>query len=85
MTLLQKPFENIVGNEENAGNQHFLFYDVFYIYQDLIHCLQMPFPPLPAMFSQGFFPMVPESRNCVLTFSELTNCDDLLQKKKLDQ
>ena len=26
MTLYQKPPENIVGNEENAGNQHFLLF-----------------------------------------------------------
>ena len=25
MTLYEKPFENIVGKGENAGNQHFLF------------------------------------------------------------
>ena len=26
MTLYKKPFENIVGNGENAGNQHFLLF-----------------------------------------------------------
>ena len=26
MTLKKKPFENIVGKGENAGNQHFLFF-----------------------------------------------------------
>ena len=26
MTLEEKPFENIVGKEENAGNQHFLLF-----------------------------------------------------------
>ena len=25
-TSVKKPFENIVGKEENAGNQHFLFF-----------------------------------------------------------
>ena len=25
-TMCQKPFENIVGKEENAGNQHFLLF-----------------------------------------------------------
>ena len=31
MTLKKKPFENIVGKGENAGNQHFLLsHNVFY-------------------------------------------------------
>ena len=31
----KEPFENIVGKEENAGNQHFLlfFHNVFYLSQ----------------------------------------------------
>ena len=30
MALKKKPFENIVGKGENAGNQHFLLFPVFY-------------------------------------------------------
>ena len=29
MTLRKKPFENIVGKGENAGNQHFLLFPRF--------------------------------------------------------
>ena len=33
MTLIETPFENIVGNGENAGNQHFLhFPQCFYTF-----------------------------------------------------
>ena len=35
MTLGKKPYENIVGKGENAGNQHFLlFHNVFNSIQD---------------------------------------------------
>ena len=29
-TLYKKPFENIVGKGENAGNQHFLFFPTMF-------------------------------------------------------
>ena len=29
MTLKKEPVENIMGNGENAGNQHFLFSHIF--------------------------------------------------------
>ena len=29
-TLKKGPFENIVGKEENAGNQHFLLYSIMF-------------------------------------------------------
>ena len=31
-TQRKKPFENIVGNEENAGNQHFLRFQQCFLY-----------------------------------------------------
>ena len=31
MTLTKKPFENIVGKGENAGNQHFLLFPQFFL------------------------------------------------------
>ena len=45
-TLTKKPFENLVGKGENAGNQHFLLFlqcflpfpKQFSIYQSLIFC-----------------------------------------------
>ena len=30
-TLEEKPFENIVGREENASNQHFLLFPEFFL------------------------------------------------------
>ena len=39
-TLTKRPFENIVGKGENAGNQHFSFsYYVFYSSNNKIHCM----------------------------------------------
>ena len=38
--LRKKPFENIVGKEENAGNKHFLlFHNVFYPMKDNFNIL----------------------------------------------
>ena len=32
MTNIKKPFENIVGKGENAGNQHFLLFPQCFLY-----------------------------------------------------
>ena len=44
-TLEKKPFENIVGKEENAGNQHFLLFP---------HCF-LTFPKQISIFSHIYF------------------------------
>ena len=40
-TLKKKPFENIVGKGENAGDLHFLLFPAFFL----------PFPPPPEKFT----------------------------------
>ena len=36
-SILKKPFENIVGKEENAGNQHLFFsHNVFYAMKNFV-------------------------------------------------
>ena len=42
-TLEKKPFENIVGKGENAGNQHFLLFPQFSIHLKKNSCFQVTF------------------------------------------
>ena len=44
ITLKKKPFENIVGTEENAGNQHFLHFPQCFL----------PFPKQISIFPSNF-------------------------------
>ena len=47
MTLAGKPFENIVGKEANAGNQHFLLFPhVFYPFQNKFQFFNHTIKPL---------------------------------------
>ena len=39
--LVEKPFENIVGKEENAGDQHFLLFpQCFLSYERQLYCIK---------------------------------------------
>ena len=66
-TSKMKPFENIVGKGENAGNQHFLLFPQYFV----------PFPKQISFFSVFFISLSANALNFD-QFKNLSFCNNLL-------
>ena len=54
MTLRKKPFENIVGKEGNAGNQHFLLFPQCFLTHTKTNCFILASPKLSSANAFNF-------------------------------